>query len=149
MKWLNVLPALIIMTISVVNGQTRCDTVTEHIFVVAEEMPTSNISIDQLEDILNSSIDINKYPRPDGNVIYVSFTINCNGEDFDYKVLRPIDKRLENQLLSIIQSNMTWTPAKQRDRQVDFQKTFEIRIDNGRFNIMDDKEQKSNKKRKK
>lgn len=124
MRLLSILTVFTILTLSVTNAQTRCDTINDDIFVVTEEMPQSNISFSELELILNSSVDITKFPHPDGNVVYVGFIINCYGEDFDYKVLKPIDKELETQLLSLIQSNMTWTPAKQRNRPVDFNKTI-------------------------
>jgi hypothetical protein len=149
MKKLNLLTILVVLTGTIVLGQTRCDTIGDDIFFVTEEMPKLNISIDQLEDILNNSIDLNKYSRPDGNVIYVNFIINCKGEDFDYKIIRPVDKGLEKQLLSILETSMIWTPAKQRNKPVDFSKSFEIRLDGNRFNVLDENEQKRmNKKRK-
>lgn len=148
MKTLNILTILFLLTSTIVLGQTRCDTIGDQIFSVTEDMPTSNISIEQLENILNNSINLSEYPQPDRNVIYLNFIINCNGEDFDYKVLRPIDKGLKNKLLPIIESNMTWTPAKQLNIQVDFSKTFEIRLDGNRFNILDEKEQKTIHKKK-
>lgn len=151
MKTLNILIILLICNCYDILAQTRCDSIGEEIFVVIiDESPKSNFSIDQLEEILNNSIDINNYSRPDGNVIYVSFIINCKGEDFDYKVLRSIDKELEKQLLPVLQSNMTWTPAKFRNKEVDCGKTIEIRIEGDRFNILDENEyQKIKRKRKK
>jgi hypothetical protein len=149
MKKLHLLTILVVLTGTIVIGQTRCDTISDDIFGVTEEMPTLNISIDQLEDILNISIDLNKYSRPEGNAIYVNLIINCKGEDFDYKVLKPVDKGLEKQLLSILETSMTWTPAKHLNKPVDFSKSFEIRLDENRFNILDEKERKRlNKKRK-
>ena len=77
MKKLYLLIILVVLTGTIVIGQTRCDTISDDIFGVTEEMPTLNISIDQLEDILNISIDLNKYSRPEGNAIYVNLIINC------------------------------------------------------------------------
>lgn len=149
MKKFFLMTFLVVLIGTTVIGQTRCDTVREDIFHVTEEMPTLNISIEQLEDILSNSIDLNQYARPDGNVIYINFIINCKGEDFDYKVLRPVDKGLEKQLLSILKTSTTWTPAKQRNKPVDFSKTFEIRLEGNKFNILDEKErERMNKKRK-
>ena len=132
-------------------GQTRCDTTDSGIFIITEVLPTPNITYGQLENLLNTSIDINEYTRPDRNWIYLSFIINCNGEDFDYEIYGPIDKKLQDKLIQIIKSNVSWTPAKQRGENVDFQKNFPIKIEGNQFKILDqeNKNQKKKKKKKK
>jgi hypothetical protein len=134
-----------------VNGQNRCHPAEYSIYVVAEEMPQLNIPINNLEEILANSIDINKYPRPINDVIYISFIINSKGEDFAYKAMRPIDTKLEKELITILHSNTTWSPAKNKGKKVNFKNTFEIRINGDRFNIIDKKEKRKllrkNKKR--
>lgn len=120
-------------------AQTRCNTINESIFIVTEVMPESSISMSQVSSILNTSIDLNKYQVPNKLNIYVNFIINCHGDDFNYKVIKPehIDKDLENELLSTLENAMKWTPAMQRGKGVDFSKTINVLIDNKKFYIIE------------
>ena len=129
-------------SIQLLLGHSRCDTVDENIFVLAEIMPTSNITYNQSEELLKSSIDLKEYNLNDGDIINIGFTINCKGEDFDYKVFQPVDITLQKKIIQIIRENMDWTPAKRRNREVDFQKIISIRIDSNQFNVLDEKEMK-------
>lgn len=135
--------------IQILFGQSRCDTLDENIFVLAEIMPTSNITFNQLEDLLNSSIDMNEYHLNDRDLIHISFIINCKGEDFDYQVSQHINITLQEKIIQIIQESMDWTPAKQRNREVDFKKIISIRIDNNQFNVLDEKEMKKHNRKNK
>ncbi len=126
------------------NGQTRCDTISTDIFVYTEVPPMPDITYEQLEKILSSSIDITDYNAPVGNMIYLSFVINCKGEDFDYFMHQQVDSKLKDKLIQIIQSNMSWTPAKHGGKEVDFQKSISIKIEGNQFKILD----QDNKKRK-
>ncbi len=139
------------MTLNSVCGQTRCDTTTEFIWFITEVMPKPNISMTQVESILNKSIDLSNYAKPVDNIIYLNFIINCKGEDCEYKILniKPIDRELENQLISIIKSNLDWTPAMQKGEKVDIQMPMKISIENNCFNIIEDKEKTKKRKRKK
>ena len=130
-------------------GQTRCDTTDTGIFIITEVPPMPNITYEQLESLLNTSIDINEYTALDENWIYLSFIINCKGEDFDYEILRQIDKRLQDKLIQIIKSNVSWTPAKQRGESVDFQKNIYIKIEGNQFKILDQENKKQKKKKRK
>jgi hypothetical protein len=135
------------MIMSPLSGQTRCDTIQKEIFIATEELPRPSISYDQLALVLNSSINLNDYNPPKENIIYISFIINCKGEDFNYKTLKPIDNNLTDILFKTIKSNLTWIPAKQNKQEVDIQKTLIIRIENGKFHISDSN-QTTSKKRK-
>jgi hypothetical protein len=130
-----------------ISGQTRCDTLHKEIFIATEELPKPSISYDQLALILNNSINLNDYNPLQENIIYISFIINCKGQDFDYKTLKPIDNNLTDILFKSIKSNLTWTPAKQNKQEVDIQKTLILKIENGKF-LVSDNNQTAKKKRK-
>lgn len=120
-------------------AQTRCDTLDESIFFVTEELPESSISMSQVASVLNTSIDLNKYQVPNGYSIYVNFIINCEGEDFNYRVIKPeqLDENLELELLTTLQNTLTWSAAKQRGKGVDFSKTINILVENNEFRIVE------------
>ena len=126
-------------TFNFLHGQSRCDTRKDMIFFVTEYMPKSNITLDELETILNREIDISGFAMPQGNMIYLSFIINCNGEAFDYQFLRPVDGKLQNKILEIVKSNMTWKAGSQHGRLVDVQKTMSIKIKNSKFKIQQER----------
>jgi len=130
-------------------GQFRCDTLDKSVFFVTEILPTSNITYNQLEELLENSIDLNEYHLNDGDMIHISFIINCKGEDFDYQVSQYINITLQEKIIQIIQESMDWTPAKQRNREVDFKKIISIRIDNNQFNVLDEKEMKKHNRKNK
>lgn len=125
-------------------GQKRCDTLrTDMIFTVTEVSPKSNITYEELENLLNNNINIKEFEKPPGDMIYLTFTINCKGEAFDYKFFRSVDKKLQDNILGVIVNNMNWMPAQQSSRKVDFQKNISIKIEkNNKFNVLDEKEQK-------
>jgi len=127
---------LFVLSVNILSGQVRCDTVDDQMFIVTEVMPKANISEIELENLLNSLIDLSNYKQFNGMIVYVNFIINCKGEDFDYKIIEStINKELEQKLILTIQSNVKWTPAKQRKKYVDVNKTIKIQIDSGKFNI--------------
>jgi len=139
MKQLYILAIVIFLTNQGIIAQTRCDTIDSSIFVLAEEMPEPNITMSQLSSVLNESIVLNKYQVSNGDSIYVNFIINCKGEDFNYKVIRPvkIDKDFEQELLSILKNTVIWRPAIQNGKAVDFSKTITILIENNKFHIVE------------
>ena len=138
--------ALSFLTFNSVVGQTRCDTIREGIIMYAEKMPKSSISNNQLEEILKSSIDLNEYTIEDEVVIYINFIVNCHGEHFDYKVLKPVDEKLESEVLSVLQYNVTWKAGKQHDKEVDVLQIMQIQIQNNEFRILDEKGKRSKKR---
>jgi len=142
-KFIILITILIAVNVFVPNhkviAQTRCDTLDESIFFVTEVLPEPSISLSQLSSVLNTSIDLNKYQVPNGFSIYVNFIINCKGEDFNYRVIKPeqIDENLERELLTTIQNTLTWSPAMQRGKGVDFSKTINILVENNQLNIIE------------
>jgi hypothetical protein len=143
---------IFLMNFSSVIGQTLCDgsliDSTSHIFSVVETMPKPNLLKKQLEPILNSSINLAKYGLAEGTKIYLGFIVNCKGEDFDYKVLRPVNDAFEEKLISVIQSNLEFKNGSQRGHAVDVALTYQIVVKNGSLNILDEQEIQNNNQNK-
>jgi len=125
-------------------GQTCCDSLS--VFTICEEPPLPSITLIQLEEILNNSIDVKNERINNGDIIKIIFIINCKGESFKYKTVQPIDSTLKDQLIQIIHSNIKWTPGLQAHRKVDSWQTLSIIIENGKFRILNDKELKKKRK---
>lgn len=159
MRYYSLFAAIIFfMNFSYVSGQTLCDgsflDTTSHVFVLVDAMPEPNLLKRQLEPILNSSINLDKYDLAEGTKIYLGFIVNCRGEDFNYRVLRPVDDAFEEKLISVIQSNLEFKNGSQRGHPVDVAFTYQIIVENGLLNILDEEEiqnknQKKRKRRKK
>jgi hypothetical protein len=77
-------------------------------------------------------------------MIYLTFTINCKGETFDYKFMRPVDEKLQEKILAIVRTNMNWQPGSQNGRVVDVQTTISIKIENNKFIIQNKKSKTHN-----
>jgi len=137
------------LTSTLLSGQSLCDTTLQNnIWVATLEPPTSSVPYDQLVLILNKTIDLSDYNAPEEN-IYINFIINCKGEDFDYKSLKPIDNRLVEAIVKTLRSNLTWTPAKHNKQNVDFGQTLTIKIENGKFRELSDSNGTQKKMKKK
>jgi hypothetical protein len=143
--WLAILPIIFLLTSSGLKGQTCCD--SSSVFFICEELPSPSISLSQLEEVLNSSIDLKNKHINDGDIIKIIFIINCKGEDFNYKTLQPIDSTLKDQLFQIIHSNVKWIPGQQAHRRIDFWQTLSIIIESGKFRILDQDGTTKKKKR--
>ena len=146
---------ILLLNFSYINGQTLCDgslpDSTKNIFVITDTMPEPNLLKSELEPILNSSINLTKYNLVEGTNIYLGFIVNCKGEDFDYKILRPVNDAFERNLISVTKSNLTFKNGSQIGRPVDVSLTYHIIVENGMLNILDDDEikKRNHKKRKK
>ena len=139
----------LLLAAKILCSQSRCDGNEEEspIFLITEVMPVPNIQFEQLEGILDNSINLNSFVRPAENMIYVSFIINCKGEDFNYKVVQPtdIDSNLRGILISTIQSNLNWTSAVHNGKAVDIQYQITIKSEGNKFNILSGKEARKKK----
>ena len=136
MRTLSVLIIFTVLSLKTLCCQSRCDTLRDGVYVVSEFPPKPNIAYNQLENILNSSINLNDYELPENNMIYVNFIINCKGEDFDFTVLKNIDKKLQDILIQTIHSNVKWTAGKQNGKNIDFSQTIVLKIKKNRFKIL-------------
>jgi len=120
--------------------------------------PTPSVTDAELEVLLNNSISVSTLEKGIEGYLYVSFTINCKGEDFNFKLHRTVKGRFEEDttstlvktLLNTIQSIVSWTPPLKEDvkngipfqRPVDFKMSYLIRIDEDRLHILDEKEKR-------
>jgi hypothetical protein len=104
---------LIVLTLSCycTFGQTLCDgsmpDSTTNMFIITEVMPKQSLEGDQMDFMLNNSINIGQYNLTDGTSIYLHFIVNCRGECFNYSVLRPVNNPFEEKLISVFQTNIT------------------------------------------
>ena len=60
-----------------------------------------------------------------GRVI-LQFTIGVDGKLTDIKVVRGVDKALDDEAVRVVKSSPKWTPGKQRDRAVKVTYTFPV-----------------------
>jgi len=135
---------VILSTRNELYAQSYCDT-SAGPFVVCEEPPLPNISFSQLEDIINSSIDLKNEHINEGDIIRIFFIINCKGEDFNYRTLQPADSTLKDKLFKTIHSNIKWTAGKQAGRKIDFQQQILLSIVNGKVVILNENDKKNQK----
>ncbi len=136
---------IIFLATNSLHGQTRCDTINKDIFVFLEHPPTPNISYKELEQILNVSVNLNDFFRPEGNIIYLNFIINCKGKTFNYDALQPINNILLEKIIQTLESNLNWTPGIHNNKPVDFAKTLVISTEGGKFKILHEQKIKSKK----
>jgi hypothetical protein len=78
---------------------------TDKIFISTDSIPKMDKTIDSLEAIINSAITINKL-NIKNKKIFVTFTINCKGEDFDYEVRNYKNKEFNKTLIGILKDNV-------------------------------------------
>lgn len=63
-----------------------------------------------------------------GRVI-LQFTIGADGKLTDIKVVRGVDKALDDEAVRVVKSSPKWTPGRQRDRAVKVTYTFPVIFD--------------------
>jgi hypothetical protein len=130
-----------------------------------EHPPEPTITDTDLESQLNDIIDHNLLHEYNADYLYVTFFINCKGEDFNYKLAKFVDGRttldtisnFQTTFLSELQSLCSWTPAqftfyekgRPVEKPVDFQGSYTIRVDGDRLHILNEKEKKKHFKKKK
>ncbi len=159
-----ILLIIALFTIDTLSAQVLCDTNSRMIYIFTEHPPIPNLTDNELESKLNSLIDPSILERYKADYLYITFIVNCYGEDFDYKLAKQQDGKAQKDTLSDfqevflnkMQSLLTWSPAtrdikekgKQIEKAVDFQGTYTIRIDGSKFHILNEKEKKKHFKQK-
>ncbi|MCD4696756.1 MAG: hypothetical protein K8S16_11005 [Bacteroidales bacterium] len=136
-----------LLIFSALFGQSLCDTTTEpNVFVYLEQMPSSNITFGQLEKMISESIDLMNYNLSEGDTFYISFLINCKGEDFNYKISNLENEDLKRSLKKIFKENLDWdqpihhyktAQGKEVEKPVDFKKNLKLIIENNQIYITD------------
>ena len=91
--------------------------------------------MNELEQIINNSINISAYEPSIKDPIFIQFIVNCKGEDVEYKSVRTINSDLESDLINLIRSELSWTAGQQRGITVDVIKYLIIRVEKGRLKI--------------
>lgn len=137
-------------------SQTVCDTTGNRIYAYLEHPPQPTITDAELELKLNSTISPTSLANYHADFLYVTFIINCKGEDFDYKLAKRSDGLLfqdstsefQRTFLSNFQSFATWKPGlntvnekgKTVEKPVDFQGSYTLRVDDNKLHILNKKE---------
>lgn len=145
-------------------SQTRCDTTSTHIFLQLEYPPQLTMTDAELELKLNSAISPAFLGDYGADYLYVTFFINCKGEDFNYKLSKLSNgmtnpdstSDFQSTFLSNLQSFASWTPGrftfyekgKPVDRPVDFQGSYIILVDDNKLHILNENEKQKHFKNK-
>jgi hypothetical protein len=101
-----------------------------------------NISKLALETIFNANINLSNYQISQDKIVYLTLTINCKGEQFNFKVLNSDNEDLTIKLADCVKSNVIWTPAQHNGRPVDYSYIITIRLKANHIQILDDTEKK-------
>lgn len=145
-------------------SQTWCDTSDSQIFTYLEHPPQPTITDAELELKLNSIIDPSALDKYHADYLYVIFSVNCKGEDFNYKLAKLSDgltkldttSDFQRVFLSNFKSFASWSPGrftfyekgKPFEKPVDFQGSYTIRVDGNRLHILNEKKKKKHFKNK-
>lgn len=117
-------------------AQELCNPNSDEIFVITEIMPEPTPNLKTIEDLINANFNPINCNLQEGDKIAVIFTINCEGEDFDYRVIKFNEDEVDCGLNDFLQSTLTWTKAKQRNYYVDFEGTLVFKIENLKFVLL-------------
>jgi len=127
-------------------GQSLCDSTTKTVFFWTDHPPKMNKSIPELEAILNNNIKLSDY-QISQELVYLTLTINCKGEQFNFKVLNSDNQDFNSKLTDCVKVNVLWTPAKLNGRSVDYSFRFTIKVTTNHIHILDEKETKKIEKK--
>ena len=128
-------------------GQSLCDTTSKDVFVWSEYPPEMNISINDLENVINQNIKLADYHMDQDKIIYLSLIINCKGEQFNFKVSNSDNQIFNKALTDCVNKNISWIPGKHNGNTVDFSYTFSIKLQSDKITILDSKEKKKLEKK--
>jgi len=162
-------PTLLVITLLLIRtlgfSQTYCDTIGMRVFSVTEFPPKLTITESELELELNKAISTTSLDDYQADFLYVSFCVNCLGQDFNYTLikqsagLRNLDtiSDFQRTFLSTFQSITSWTPAKFRYydnngksvfKPVDYALLFILGVDKSGIHVLNDKEKLKSYKKK-
>ena len=123
-------------------GQSLCDTSSKNVFVWSEYPPEMNISMSDLENIINQDIKLADYHMNQDKIIYLSLIINCKGEQLNFKVSNSDNQVFNKALTDCVNKNISWIPGKHNGKTVDFSYTFTIKLQSDKMTILNSKEKK-------
>ena len=120
---------------------------SQEIFMFTEVMPKCSPNLSTVEQLVNDKFSISDCGLENNDKIIVQYKINCKGEDFDYKIRSFNNKEINCELGDFLKTTLNWTPAKQRDLNVDFGGSLVLKIENSRYVILNNlKEEKKKRK---
>jgi protein TonB len=94
----------------------------EYVFNIAEKMPEFPGGDAALDKFIKKNIKYPKYERKNGigGNVYVQFIVKSNGEIYNPKILKGVDKGegLNYAALKVINAMPPWIPGKQNGRYV-------------------------------
>jgi hypothetical protein len=129
----------ILLLISLITyGRSKCDTLGQS-FIRTEIPPETELSFDEIENQLNSKININDFKTKSKLTPTLSFEINCKGETFNFKTKSIFDTLLINELINIFKNDFKWQPAYQDDKPVDFVMYINFNFNDDKIKILNDR----------
>lgn len=102
------------------------------IFAVVEIMPNYIGGLQQLENDLNDSLELDK--KISGTV-FISIYINCQDKAYGFQVLKGISDSTDKKLIGELQKLQNWTSGIHLKKKVDCYKNVGFRIKKGRVTI--------------
>jgi periplasmic protein TonB len=102
----------------------------EEIFAIVEDMPSFPGGEAALFKWLGNEVKYPAIAKEAGisGVVYVTFVVGSDGKIKDAKVVRGVNKALDEEALRVIQKMPSWSPGKQRGKAVPVQYNLPIRF---------------------
>ena len=97
-------------------------------------MPEPTPDLVKVQEAMNENFNPDNCGLKSGDLIVISFKINCKGEDFEYVVMKA--KTLEIVdcgLAEFLQTRLSWTTARMGDNSLDFGGTLVVKIQDSKF----------------
>ena len=148
---------ILLLAIDAISAQTLCNN-RNLVFIPVDYRLEANLTDKELEINLNTLIDPSLLEGYKADYLFITFIVNCKGEDFEYKLSKLQDGKFlkdslsnfQEVLLSKMQLWLTWTPmtmktiekGKMIEKAEDCQGSYIIRIDRNKFHILNEKEKR-------
>jgi protein TonB len=103
----------------------------ENVFIVVEDMPKfQNGDIKDFQSWVMKNIEYPKeaLKKKISGKVYCQFVVAKDGKIKDIKILRSVDKLLDDEVIRVIKSSPKWTPGMQRNKAVDVGMTIPVQF---------------------
>jgi hypothetical protein len=100
------------------------DTEEELVFIIVEEMPKPKFVTEDLEILLNKSMNVDDYNVENGDKFYIVLGINCRGDVHSFQFHKCSDTNFSTKIVENIDGKLSWEPAIQRSKPVEIQLMF-------------------------
>ncbi len=100
---------------------TKQKTEEKQVFLVVEDMPQfNNGDIKTFQKWVMENV---KYPEAAlkkgiSGKVFCEFVVEIDGSVEDVKIIKSVDKLLDDEVIRVIKSSTNWTPGKQRGKNV-------------------------------